>query len=75
MKRENRLAHREQPKEEVHSTQANAAAPLEFASAEEALRRDQQETAVPPGVAARLEHSIAQEPSSPPSWWRRLFWR
>jgi hypothetical protein len=74
MKRENRLAQRQQPQEESHSTQANAAAPLEFASPEAALRRDREETAVPPGVASRLEHSIAQEPAAP-SWWRRFFWR
>jgi hypothetical protein len=44
---------------------------LEFQSAEELLRHDAAQTAVPPEIARRLSQSIAQ--SAPPRrpWWRR----
>ncbi|MBI4658101.1 MAG: hypothetical protein HY735_04485 [Verrucomicrobia bacterium] len=50
-------------------------AALQFASAEEAIRYDAGETAVPPQIAQRLNESIAREPKPAVSWWRRWFSR
>jgi hypothetical protein len=72
MKQEHKFStgrHREQAAE---SQTAASQGPLEFQSAEELLRHDAAQTAVPPEIARRLSQSIAQ--SAPPrrSWWRRL---
>ncbi len=52
-------------------SQGNVA--VEFASAEEMLRADAAQTAVPPAIAERLQKSIDQEPRPARSWWQRLF--
>jgi hypothetical protein len=51
---------------------ANSSGALEFQNAEELLRHDAAQTAVPPEIARRLSQSIAQ--SAPPRrpWWRKL---
>jgi hypothetical protein len=48
-------------------------APMEFASPEELFRHDSQANPVPPGVAHRLNRSLAAEPRPAKSWLRRLF--
>lgn len=51
----------------------------EFASPEEMLRFDASQTAVPPGLEARLKQSAAHEPfpkGAPPGpWWKKIFGR
>ena len=44
----------------------------EFASAEEMLRHDAQQTVVPPAVERRLQDSLSQT-SGGTSWWRKIF--
>jgi hypothetical protein len=45
----------------------------EFATVEELIRCDVEQTPVPPQIAERLIESIAQEPKPVRSWWRRFF--
>jgi len=45
----------------------------EFASVDEMLQQDALETGVPPAIAHRLADSVAKEPKSARSWWRRWF--
>ena len=52
--------------------QHGAAAPLEFATAEELLRHDAAQIEVPGVVAERLAESIKTEPAAP-TWWQRMF--
>jgi hypothetical protein len=65
-----------QAQQETNAAQQNSRNPAgrEFASAEELLRFDAQQTAVPPDIARRLQKSADQPPPSPPAkWWQRLF--
>lgn len=48
---------------------------LEFAAAEDAIRADRDQTAVPPEIAERLNESIRQEPKPERTWWNKLFRR
>jgi hypothetical protein len=77
MKRQTRLARRDELGEQAESGQAASQAPLEFNSAEEALRHDRSEVTVPSRVAERLESSIASSvaQSAPRRWWQKLFRR
>lgn len=45
----------------------------QFSSVEEAMRHDAANITVPPGIAERLNKSIAAEPKTSPSWWKRIF--
>jgi hypothetical protein len=54
---------------------ASQAGPLEFATAEEMLRFDAQNTEVPKAVEERLRDSLTREPLPPRRWWQRLFKR
>jgi hypothetical protein len=47
----------------------------EFASVEELLRHDAAQISPPPGLAARVNDSLASEPRPVKSWWKRLFSR
>ena len=62
---------REEVTTQQQFAQGNVA--LEFATAEEMLRADAAQTAVPPAVVERLQKSIDQEPRPARSWWQRLF--
>lgn len=62
----------EQQTAELHQTQQKQTG-REFASVEELIRQDAQNTPVPPVVAERLVESMAREPKPPRSWWRRIF--
>jgi len=53
--------------------QSQPAAGREFATVEELLRHDAEQTPVPPTVAQRLQASLSElPPATPRSWWRRL---
>ncbi|HXR05409.1 MAG TPA: hypothetical protein VN836_11950 [Verrucomicrobiae bacterium] len=52
-----------------HQTQPEAA--REFASAEEMLRYDAKQTAVPPEIARRLQKSTGDLPGPKTAWWKR----
>lgn len=69
----NRLNLNQRQGEEVDTTQRqrDAAAPLEFATAEDLLRHDAAQVEVPGPIAGRLEKSVKQEPAASP-WWKRL---
>ena len=66
-----RLHEHEQSGTHQQKTQEQAA--VEFATAEEVLRHDAAQTAVPPAVAERLQKSLEREPEPALSWWQRLF--
>ena len=44
----------------------------EFATVEELIRADREETALPGQIAARVNESIAREPAPPKPWWKRM---
>ncbi len=70
-----KLRHQQQQEHamELHQTQKQTA--REFASVEELIRCDAEQTPAPPEIAERLNTSIAQEPKRARSWWRRFFSR
>ena len=70
-----RLRHTQ--KQEVPSEQQlqQKAEAKEFSSVEEMLHEDSSQTAVPPGIAVKLNESIAKLPKPSASWWRRFFSR
>lgn len=70
MKHESKRKSQEQ--EQQLSASQTVQGSKEFASAEEMLRHDAQQTIVPPTVAERLARSIQAEPKSNRPWWRRL---
>ena len=74
MERESsQLRHREQ-QESVQLNKTGQAG-REFASVDELLRYDATQTAVPTGIAVRLQDSISRDPKTR-SFWRRLrFWK
>ena len=62
----------EQTITQQHSTTPQSA--LEFSTAEEAIRHDAAQTALPPAIAERLRKSIEQDPQKPSGpWWKRMF--
>lgn len=61
----------ESAQEEVQ-VQSQQTSGREFASVEEALREDIQQTVVPPAVEHRLSKSIAGLPKPGRTWWKRL---
>ena len=54
----------------ITSSQSNT--DLEFATAEDAIRRDVAENPPPPEIAERLNESIAAEPKRETSFWTKL---
>jgi hypothetical protein len=64
-----------QGQEQTSSHQQNVErqSAMEFATAEEMLRHDASQTAVPPAVADRLQRSVECEPKPVRGWWQRLF--
>ena len=75
MKEQNKFStgrHQEQAAEsQAAANSANAGGGMEFQSAEELLRHDAAQTAVPPEIARRLSQSIAQSSTPRRPWWRR----
>ncbi len=72
MKRVTRLIQGERQQETAAQAQTTGSVRLEFAIAEEAIRQDREALSVPPGVAERLEASIAADRKPPRPWWKRL---
>ena len=70
MKQEKKLSSHEQQVSEVQSGQTRQTI-REFASPDELLRFDRQQTMVPPEIAQRLGQSLQNEPRAPKPWWRR----
>ena len=70
-----RLRHEQRQENLAESQQQHKAEAKEFSSVEEALQHDAANTVVPPGIAVRLNESIAKEPKPEKSWWRKIFTR
>ncbi len=70
MKRQ--LKHTSQEQEQVSGTELQQTSAREFASPEELLRHDANQTPVPPAIAERLAQSLQNEPKPERSWWRRM---
>jgi hypothetical protein len=71
MKQQNKFSTGRHQEQAAESQVANTG-PLEFQSAEDLLRHDAAQTAVPPEIAQRLSQSIAQSPPPRRLWWRKL---
>ena len=71
MKQESKLREQSAHVETRQEAQVQA---REFQSAEDLLREDAANVAVPEAIKARLADSIAQEmPAKPGPWWKKLF--
>lgn len=58
-----------------HDTQYQGKGEREFATVEEMLRHDIEQTVPPPELAQRVNESIAREPKPAGIWWKKLFSR
>ncbi|MCW5553386.1 MAG: hypothetical protein KIS67_14645 [Verrucomicrobiae bacterium] len=72
MKRQVKHTAQEQEQEQISDIKSGTTSAQEFASAEELIRHDADQTVVPPAIAERLARSIEELPKPAPSWWRRL---
>jgi hypothetical protein len=72
MKHHNKFSPKQQ-QENASELQAAQNTAREFSTAEELLRHDASRTAVPPGIAQRLQKSSADIPKPGRSFWQRLF--
>ncbi len=73
MKHRSKLSQEQQHTEQqtgAHETRQSAG--QEFASADELLRYDAAQTAVPPQIAERLKQSAAGLPPPRRAWWKNL---
>lgn len=73
MKHHSKLSQAQQHTEQqagAHETRQQAG--QEFAGADELLRFDAAQTAVPPQIAERLKQSAASLPTPRRSWWKTL---
>ena len=70
MNQQKKFSSQEQHVSEVQSEQTSQTI-KEFASPDELLRFDRQQTMVPPEIAHRLGQSLQNEPRPPKPWWRR----
>jgi hypothetical protein len=68
-----RLRHTQKQESTSEQKQEQKSEAKEFSSVEEVLREDSSQTVVPPGIAVRLNESIAKLPKPSGSWWKRLF--
>ena len=73
MKRQTKLSPEQQQQQQSAEQQQARQSSLNFATAEEVLRYDAAQTAVPPGIAQKLQQSTASLPPPPRSWWKKLF--
>jgi hypothetical protein len=69
------VSQRQAEEQQVQSLpQSQQTVPREFATVEELLRHDAQQTPVPPALTQRLQASLKQlPPAARRAWWRRLF--
>ena len=68
-----RLRHTQKQESISEQQQQQKSEAKEFSSVEEMLHEDSSQTAVPPGIAVKLNESIAKLPKPSASWWQRLF--
>ena len=61
--------------EEQTTTASESATALEFATPDEAIRADREQTSPPPEIAERLNKSLADEPRRGTSFWTKLGFR
>ncbi len=73
MKQESKQHSREQ--EQLTNASSQQTNEREFATAEELLRHDAEQTQVPPVIAERLTKSIQDLPPPSRTWWERLLKR
>lgn len=69
-----RHQHRDDLASESHLEVTPQNAPLEFATAEELLRHDRSQTALPEAIVERLNTSLQTPPATSPTrppWWKR----
>ena len=71
MKRQTKLTSQEQ--EQLAQVKSQQTSAREFASVEEVLQHDAQQTLVPPAIAERLDRSVQEIAPPEPSWWQRIF--
>ena len=71
MRHEKKFRQQEQAAETQSQSQAHGTI-REFASPEEMLRFDAQQTQVPPKIVQRLKQSTDAEPVSDRTWWQRF---
>jgi hypothetical protein len=73
---EHRFEHREASQQEAaHRHEERQQEGLEFATPEEAIRHDVENTIPPPEIAERLNQSLANEPKKETSFWSRIMGR
>jgi len=73
MKQHSKLSQSQQQTEQHGAThETHQQAGKEFASSEELIRFDASHIKVPPEIALRLKHSLAQEAAPRRSWWKNL---
>jgi hypothetical protein len=70
MKRQTKLS---QEQQHAETQQTRQPVGREFASVDEMLRFDAEQTPVPPEIAQRLKKSTDAEPAADRAWWRRFF--
>jgi hypothetical protein len=70
----NRLQ-QEQSAQAGHTQQSDTRTTKAFENAEEVIRADREQTAVPDSLGNRIADSLSREPqaTAPKSWWQRLF--
>jgi hypothetical protein len=73
MKQQNKFKPEQQHEQVEQQLTQNAV--KEFATVDDLLRFDASQTAVPSGIADRLQKSSADIPSPSRPWWQRLFKR
>jgi hypothetical protein len=72
MKHQSKFDSEQQSQQTGAEQQTQAQSPLEFATPEELLRYDAARTAVPAGIAQRLQKSAGELSPPKSSWWKRL---
>jgi hypothetical protein len=70
-----RLHSQEQEQTVAQQQAAQTQTVVEFATADNMIRHDAEQTEVPPAVADRLQESLKHEAPPPRGWWKRLFGR
>jgi hypothetical protein len=73
MKQQSKLSPEQQLEAAQAAHEAKQQSTQEFAGADELLRFDAAQTAVPPHIAERLKQSAGDLPPPRRSWWKNLF--
>ena len=71
MKHHTKLTSQEQ--EQLAEGKSQQTSAHEFATVEEVLQHDAQQTVVPPAIAERLDRSVKEITPPERSWWQRVF--